>query len=145
MFPFLFVFFSPKHQHFKTRIPVCTTAAAACCSLPTSPADCRLRALPSRSLSPNPAGRLPSAGALRRSRTLSCSFWRWASARALSLTWSAASSLARSATSSLWCCCSCVHSARDAAIARKWLALGLRHGAHDARPCHAMCCAFGLA
>ena len=81
-------------------------APFACSTLPlslflsTPPVDCRLLAL------------------LKRSRTLLCSFWCWASARALSL--------ARSAASSVWCCCSCVHSARDAAVARKWLALGLR-------------------
>ena len=28
--------------------------------------------------------------------------------------------------SSVWCFCSCVHSARDVAVARKWLALGLK-------------------
>ena len=33
---------------------------------------------------------------------------------------------ARSGASSVWCCCSCVHSARDTTVARKWLALGLR-------------------
>ena len=91
------------------------------------------------SLSFNPTGRLPSAVCrllelLKRSRTMFCSFWCWASVRALSLARSAASSLARSAASSLarsaassvWCCCSCVHYARNAAVARKWLALGLR-------------------
>ena len=71
-------------------------------SLPTSPADCRLRALLSRSLSlltPPAVCRLVAL--LRRSHTLSWSSWLWASIRVLYLARSAASLLARSAATSL--------------------------------------------
>ena len=108
-------------QAFYLQDWLCCLAAAfsRSLSLPTSPVDCRLRALLSRSLSlPTPPADCRLLALLRRLRTLFCSSWRWVSARALSL--------ARPAASSLWCCCSWVHSARDAAVARKWLALGLR-------------------
>ena len=90
----------PLSSNVTGRLPSTCSTLPLSLSLSTSPVDCRLLAF------------------LKRSRTLSCYFRRWASARALSL--------ARSAASSVWCCCSCVHSARDAAIARKSLTLGLR-------------------
>ena len=102
---------SPAPPLFQRRRPIAVCvlySPALSLSLSAPPADCRLLVL------------------LKRSRTLFCSSRRWASAHALSLADSAASSLALSAASSVWCCCSCVHSARDAAVARKWLALELR-------------------
>ena len=98
----------PLSSNVAGRLPSACSTLPLSLSLSAPPADCRLLVL------------------LKRSRTLFCSSRRWASARALSLARSAASLLALSAASSVWCCCSCVHSARDAAVARKWLALGLR-------------------
>ena len=90
----------PFFSNVAGRLPSACSTLSLSLPLPTPPADRRLLAL------------------LKRSRTLFCSFWRWASARALSL--------ARSAASSVWCCCSFVHSARDTAVVRKGLVLGLR-------------------